>query len=168
MRLALITIFVFYSVCLIAQPTQLGRTFATYTGDSITMSKPKVRVANINGRAYTKKLQAEREIPILLNGDSIHYFTHENYYKGDKINEQLMEDFHRLGAKIDAMINEYVDSLPSGVYSISIKHLVVNTEGRIVYFDTKGIEGHATNNMMHLDPVTMIFLLTCVYSSIPT
>lgn len=114
------------------------------------MSKPKERTTRINGKSRT--VPTEREIPILLNGDSIHYFTNENYYTNNKPNEVLSDEFVKLSKQIDAMIEDGVDSLPSCVYSISVNNIVVNTSGKIVYYETNGIQGHATNNMIHLNP----------------
>lgn len=120
--------------------TSTGKTITTPKGDVISFSaigsKP-VHIANSN---TTKTVAYGEEKPILLNGNSIYYVSDDNDSVNTYRNWQQWIDAHIAAEKkLNNAIKKEKKQLPKGTYYYTMKNMVINAEGELVYYETDGI-----------------------------
>ena len=120
--------------------TGTGKTITTSKGDMISFSaigsKP-VHIANSN---TTKTVAYGEEKPILLNGNSIYYVSDDNDSVNTYRNWQQWIDAHIAAEKkLNNAIKKEKKQLPKGTYYYTMKNMVINAAGELVYYETDGI-----------------------------
>ncbi|MFN4246562.1 MAG: hypothetical protein ACK4EY_02500 [Flavipsychrobacter sp.] len=120
--------------------TGTGKTITTPKGDVISFSaigsKP-VHIANSN---TTKTIAYGEEKPILLNGSTIYYVKDENDTVNNSRNWQQWIDAHIAAEKkLNNAIKKEKKQLPKGTYYYTMKNMVINAAGELVYYETDGI-----------------------------
>lgn len=120
--------------------TGTGKTIITPKGDVLSFSaigsKP-VHIANSN---TTKTVAYGEEKPILLNGNSIYYVSDDNDSVNTYRNWQQWIDAHIAAEKkLNNAIKKEKKQLSKGTYYYTMKNMVINAAGELVYYETDGI-----------------------------
>jgi|GEM_PF-3582649 len=119
-----------------------GKTITTPKGDVINFSalgSKSMHIANRN-RNTTKTVAYGEEKPILLNGATIYYVGDENDSVNNVHNWKDWIDAHIAAEKkLNDAIKKEKKQLPKGSYYYTMKNMVINENGDLVYYETDGI-----------------------------
>lgn len=139
-RIIILALTLFTINCYAVDITGTGKTITTTKGDVISFSaigsKP-IHIANSN---TTKTIAYGEEKPILLNGNSIYYVKDENDSINSARNWQQWIDAHIAAEKkLNDAVKKEKKQLPKGTYYYTMKNMVINEKGELVYYETDGI-----------------------------
>lgn len=159
---------ILFSCSTVAQPASEELTLlVTPAGDSLMMSAEKTRPIKIGDTV--KYITVNKSRPVLLNGKEIFKIQKDTtindstrfaMYMGTPVRTNGKVDSNVITAHINyyRQIRDIEDScfdlfdkhLINGVYSLEIASIVINERGKIVYYETSGVKGHAEQSVMHL------------------
>jgi hypothetical protein len=118
----------------------IGKTITTPKGDVIAFSAIGNKAAHIANDNTTKVIAYGEEKPILLNGREIYYVKDENDTVDNFRNWQQWIDAHITAEKrLNDAIKKEKKQLPAGTYYYIMKNMVINEQGKLVYYETDGI-----------------------------
>lgn len=120
--------------------TGTGKTITTPKGDLISFSPLGSKSLHIANSNTTKTVAYGEEKPILLNGNSIYYVKDDNDTVNNSHNWQQWIDAHIAAEKkLNNAIKKEKKQLPKGTYYYTMKNMVINAAGELVYYETDGI-----------------------------
>lgn len=120
--------------------TSTGKTITTPKGDVISFSALGSKSLHIANSNTTKTVAYGEEKPILLNGNSIYYVSDDNDSVNTYRNWQQWIDAHIAAEKkLNNAIKKEKKQLPKGTYYYTMKNMVINAAGELVYYETDGI-----------------------------
>lgn len=120
--------------------TSTGKTITTSKGDVISFSAIGSKLVHIANSNTTKTVAYGEEKPILLNGNSIYYVKDDNDTVNNSRNWQQWIDAHIAAEKkLNNAIKKEKKQLPKGTYYYTMKNMVINAAGELVYYETDGI-----------------------------
>lgn len=120
--------------------TGTGKTITTSKGDVISFSALGSKSLHIANSNTTKTVAYGEEKPILLNGNSIYYVSDDNDSVNTYRNWQQWIDAHIAAEKkLNNAIKKEKKQLPKGTYYYTMKNMVINAAGELVYYETDGI-----------------------------
>lgn len=130
----------FICLPLLAQEKEGGNTITTFSGDEVTMSVVSARTINIKGKKVEKVVDKPR--PLLLNGKEIynHFWEENEAVYETEAHKKSMEEHTKYQMMIDELATEEKKQLKEGEYALHLTNMVVNEQGYIVYYETKGLE----------------------------
>ncbi len=139
-RIISLAVALFTINCYAIDNTGTGKTITTPKGDVISFSaigsKP-VHIANSN---TTKTIAYGEEKPILLNGNAIYYVKSGDDTIDNSRNWQQWIDAHIAAEKkLNDAVKKERKQLPKGTYYYTMKNMVINEKGELVYYETDGI-----------------------------
>ncbi|MEZ5018075.1 MAG: hypothetical protein R2800_13535 [Flavipsychrobacter sp.] len=123
-----------------AQETEGGNTITTFSGDEVTMSVVSARTINVKGKKLNKIVDKPR--PLLLNGKDIynHFWEENEAVYETEAHKKSMEEHTKYQMMIDELAKDEKRNLKEGEYALHLTNMVVNEQGYIVYYETKGLE----------------------------
>ena len=133
--------------CYAQQPSP-SAVIITEHGDTITMSTPKERTMRINGTTTTTLLSERR--PHLLNNRIIYYFGDDTSIHKTKHDaayyDSMNNTYNRVKNMLDNATAMVRKQLPDGDYIVDIINMVVNEQGKIVYYEVGDVKKHIKTN----------------------
>lgn len=127
-----------------------GKVFTTDSGNEITMSAPVERPVNVVNQRVNKMVVTEKPKPVMLDGETIiDKYKVISQYKGQKV---FVDEYYAIEKTIDSALVNELQQLEGGIYSIEVNNIVVNKQGKIIYFETEGIKGRTTKSTWHMAP----------------
>lgn len=127
--------FLLIAICICLPFTGLAQRTETYKGNKITFSGFKNETIEVVDPVTGNKVRKTRKIepePIALNGEKIH--ADEGVPPQPSIDNGSIEDYIIKG------LSKELKALPDGLYGLVIKQIIVDEQGKIAYYNFKGVE----------------------------
>ncbi len=134
-----------------------GKTITTEKGDVIVFSATTTKELHIANTNEQRTVEYGQPKPILLNGKEIYYIKDR---KTDTVNNfrngQIWVADHVNACNVfDKEIKKEKKQLATGSYEIVFKDVVINEQGKIVYFRTEGIVRRKHIDRQHVKPAML-------------
>lgn len=126
--------------CYAVDNTGIGKTITTTKGDVISFSPIGTKPVHIANSNTTKTIAYSEEKPILLNGNAIYYVkSGDDTIDNSRNWEQWIDAHIAAEKKLNDAVKKEKKQLPKGTYYYSMKNMVINEKGELVYYETDGI-----------------------------
>lgn len=126
--------------CYAVDNTGIGKTITTTKGDVISFSPIGTKPVHIANSNTTKTIAYGEEKPILLNGNAIYYVkSGDDTIDNSRNWEQWIDAHIAAEKKLNDAVKKEKKQLPKGTYYYSMKNMVINEKGELVYYETDGI-----------------------------
>lgn len=133
-----------------------GKTITTEKGNVIIFSATTTKELHIANKNEQRTVEYGEPKPILLNGKEIYYVGDKNDTVNNCRNIQIwIGDHVKAWEVFDKELKKEKRQLPKGSYEVMFKDVVINEQGKIVYFHTAGIVRRKFSERLHVKPARL-------------
>ncbi|MBW7912796.1 MAG: hypothetical protein H3C54_03645 [Taibaiella sp.] len=143
-----------------------GETIITQRGDEVTFSKPKEREVIVRNVNTKRTIATERSVPALLNGKRI--YDLKKYPDVDRTKDSTkflvtQHTYELLHNALANAISKEMGYLANGNYICELNNVVVDENGFIAYYESKGLLKHIFDGNPFNKPRTQPINSTSTY-----